>query len=53
MEILKHLAEDMGRNSITGLPNAIDRDAAANKNYVDNGGAIAKIQMVDLPRLLI
>ena len=33
---------DMSRNSITGLPNPIDRDAAANKNYVDNGGAIAK-----------
>ena len=29
-------------NSITGLPNPIDRDAAANKNYVNNGGAIAK-----------
>ena len=33
---------DMNGNSITGLPNPIDRDAAANKNYVDNGGAIAK-----------
>ena len=33
---------DMSGNSITGLPNPIDRDAAANKNYVDNGGAIAK-----------
>ena len=33
---------DMSRNSITGLPNPIDRDAAANKNYVDNGGALAK-----------
>ena len=33
---------DTSRNSITGLPNPIDRDAAANKNYVDNGGAIAK-----------
>ena len=33
---------DMGENSIIGLPNPIDRDAAANKNYVDNGGAIAK-----------
>ena len=31
---------DMNGNSITGLPNPIDRDAAANKNYVDNGGAI-------------
>ena len=27
---------DMKGNSITGLPNPIDRDAAANKNYVDN-----------------
>ena len=33
---------DMSGNSITGLPNPIDRDAAANKNYVDNGGTIAK-----------
>ena len=33
---------DMSGNSITGLPNPIDRDAAANKNYVDNGGVIAK-----------
>ena len=33
---------DMNGNSITGLPNPVDRDAAANKNYVDNGGAIAK-----------
>ena len=33
---------DMDKNSITGLPNPIDRDAAANKNYVDNGGAIVK-----------
>ena len=33
---------DMSGNSITGLPNPIDRDAAVNKNYVDNGGAIAK-----------
>ena len=33
---------DMNGNSITGLPNPIDTDAAANKNYVDNGGAIAK-----------
>ena len=33
---------DMGGNCITGLPNPIDRDAAANKNYVDNGGAIAQ-----------
>ena len=32
----------MSGNSITGLPNPIDRDAAANKNYVDNGGAIGK-----------
>ena len=34
---------DMGENSIIGLPNPIDRDDAANKNYVDNGGAIAKL----------
>ena len=34
---------DMGGNCITGLPNPIDRDAAANKNYVDNGGAITKL----------
>ena len=33
---------DMNGNSITGLPNPVDRDAAASKNYVDNGGAIAK-----------
>ena len=33
---------DMSGNSITGLPNPIDRDAAANNNYVDNGGAITK-----------
>ena len=33
---------DMNGNSITGLPNPIDRDAATNKNYVDNGGAILK-----------
>ena len=33
---------DMNGNSITGLPNPVDRDAVANKNYVDNGGAIAK-----------
>ena len=33
---------DMNGNSITGLPNPVDRDAAVNKNYVDNGGAIAK-----------
>ena len=33
---------DMSGNSITGLPNPIERDAAANKNYVDNGGAIVK-----------
>ena len=32
----------MVKNSITGLPNPIDRYAAANKNYVDNGGAITK-----------
>ena len=34
---------DMSGNSITGLPNPIDRDAAANKFYVDNGGTIAKL----------
>ena len=34
---------DMDGNSITGLPDPIDRDAAANKNYVDNGGAIMKL----------
>ena len=33
----------MNGNSITGLPNPIDRDAAANKNYADNGGAITKL----------
>ena len=33
---------DMKGNSITGLPNPVDRDAAVNKNYVDNGGAIVK-----------
>ena len=35
--------KDMSGNSITVLPNPIDRDAAANKNYVDNGGAITKL----------
>ena len=34
---------DMNGNSVTGLPNPIDRDATANKNYVDNGGAITKL----------
>ena len=34
---------DMNGNSIIGLPNPIDRDATANKNYVDNGGAITKL----------
>ena len=34
---------DMNGNSIIGLPNPIDRNAAANKNYVDNGGAITKL----------
>ena len=29
-------------NSIIGVPNPIDKEAAANKNYVDNGGAIIK-----------
>ena len=33
---------DMKGNSITGLPNPVDRDAAVNKNYVDNGCAIIK-----------
>ena len=33
----------MNGNSIIVLPNPIDRDAAANKNYVDNGGAITKL----------
>ena len=32
----------MNGNSITGLPNPVNRNAAANKNYVDNGGAIVK-----------
>ena len=34
---------DMNGNSIIGLPNPVDRDAAATKNYVDNGGAITKL----------
>ena len=34
---------DISGNSITGLPSPIDRDAAANKNYVDNGGAMTKL----------
>ena len=34
---------NMGKNSIIGLPNPIDNFAAANKNYVDNGGAITKL----------
>ena len=37
---------DKNGNSIIGLPHPIDRDAAANKNYVDNGGgggAITKL----------
>ena len=33
---------DMGGNSITRLPNPVDKDAAVNKNYADNGGAIVK-----------
>ena len=33
---------DMNGNSITGLPNPVDKDAVVNKNYVDNGGAIIK-----------
>ena len=32
----------MNGNSITGLPNPAGKVAAANKNYVDNGGAIIK-----------
>ena len=34
---------DMNGNFITGVPNPIDRDAAANKNYADNGGAMTKL----------
>ena len=34
---------DMNGNSIIRLPYPIDRDAAAIKNYVDNGGAIMKL----------
>ena len=34
---------DVNGNSIIGLPNPIDRDAVANKNYIDNGGAITKL----------
>ena len=34
---------DMKGNSTIGLPNPIDRDAAANKNYVVSGGAITKL----------
>ena len=33
----------MNGNSMTGLLNPVDRDAAANKNYVDDGGAITKL----------
>ena len=33
---------DMIGNSTIGVPNPIDRGAAANKNFVDNGGAIIK-----------
>ena len=33
---------DMSGNSITGLPNPVDRDAAVNKNYADNGGSHSK-----------
>ena len=41
-------------NSIIGLPNPIDIGAAANKNYVDNVGAIKKkTLMVVLPQLPI
>ena len=31
---------DMNGNSISGLPNPIDRDAAANKNYVEEKGPL-------------
>ena len=41
---------DMNGNSIIGLPNPIDRDAAGNKSYVDNGGAITKLPNGALPR---
>ena len=34
---------DMNKKSIIGLPNPIDNFAAANKNYVDNGGVITKL----------
>ena len=34
---------DMRENTITGLPNPVEIFAAANKNYVDNGGAITKL----------
>ena len=34
---------DMNKKSIIGLPNPIEYFAAANKNYVDNGGAITKL----------
>ena len=34
---------DMIGNSITGLPNPIDRDAATTKNYVNNDRAITKL----------
>ena len=37
-------------NSIIGIPNPIDIGAAANKNYVDNGGAIIKKPDGSLPR---
>ena len=33
----------MNGNPTTGLPNPIDRDAATNENYVNNGGAITKL----------
>ena len=42
---------DMGKkNSIVGLPNPIDNFAAANKNYIDNRGAIKNFLMVSLQR---
>ena len=34
---------DMRGNAITGLPNPVEVFTAANKNYVDNGGAIVKL----------
>ena len=33
----------MRGNAITGVPNPVKVFAAANKNYIDNGGAIVKL----------